>query len=200
MIPILLLSAACGSHKGPQSDNRQAAGTGPAESAAIYRPRVGVAVATASRTCLAIPNDSLAASSPVTLVSPVLPQSFVEGEITGVVHEQCPVSQNLDPATTSYDVRVKQGNLTKLTPLIAVTGTAAVFSMGANNYVQADLQQNNKFESFRACSATDGVHLTMWQGNPLDGPLLWHGFYYSPGNTSVGPACTPKELTDPAVH
>jgi len=147
---------------------------------------------------MAIGNDSLAASSPVTLVSAVLPQAYVQGEITGVSQEPCPINKAVDPTLTSYDVRVKTGNLPKLSPLIAVAGTSQAFSMGANSYIQADLQQNNKFESFRACSATDGVHLTMWQGNPLDGPLLWHGFYYSPGSIGIGPTCSPKEMTQPA--
>lgn len=200
LIPILLLTVACGSHKGPQSDTQHAISTGPVDSPAIYRQRIGIGVTTASRTCIAIPNNNLVASSPVTLISPVLPQAFVQGEISAIVHDQCPVSKDIDPAVTSYDVRMKQGPLPKLTPLIAVTGTSSVFSMGANNYVQADLQQNNKFESFRACSGTDGVHLTVWQGNPLEGPLLWHGFYYAPGDTSVGPACAPKEMADPPTH
>jgi hypothetical protein len=82
--------------------------------------------------------------------------------------------------------------------MIAVLGAAAPFTIGANNQVQADLDQNGKFETFRACSADDGIHLTVWSGAPLDGTLLWHGHYYEASNPGLGPACTPKEITNPS--
>jgi len=66
-----------------------------------------------------------------------------------------------------------------------------------NNNVQADLDQNGKHEAFRACSGNDGIHLTVWSGNPLDGTLLWHGYYYEPSNPGLGPSCTPKEMAGP---
>jgi hypothetical protein len=194
LLPLML---SCDNHKGPES-NPDARGIGAnLPSPQAYVPRIGVAVSTASRTCVSIHNANLAASSPITLVSPVLPQQFAQGQVGAVLNDACPVSKDPDAAATNYEVRLIQGSLPKLSPLIAVIGPAAPFSMGANNYVQADLEQNNKFESFRACSGTDGAHLTVWSGNPLDSSLLWHGFYYEPGNPGVGPVCTPKETVEP---
>jgi hypothetical protein len=102
----------------------------------------------------------------------------------------------VDPTESNYDLKFADGStLPKMTPLIAVVGSAGAFSVAPNSNVSANLDQDNKTESFRACSASDGVHLTVWSGNQLDGTLLWHGYYYEPGNTGAGPACTPKETT-----
>ena len=162
---------------------------------ATYMPRIGVAVITGSRACIAIHNANVTISGPVTLVSPMLPQSFTEADVSSLSPTPCPISKEVDPTVTNYDLHIPQGsNLPKLIPLIAVVGTSGRFSTGANNNVLADLDANGKTESFRACSADDGIHATVWSGSPLDGTLLWHGYYYEPGNTGAGPVCTPKEM------
>ena len=159
---------------------------------ATYIPRVGVAVSTSARTCMAIRNANLSVGSPVTLVTPFLPQKFVQVEIGGQTSEACPVSKEVDPAVYSYNLRIAQDSIQKLEPLIAVVGTSAAFST-PNNNVQADLDQNGKAETFRACTSNDGVHLTLWSGKPIDGSVLWHGYYYEPDNPATGPPCTPRE-------
>jgi len=65
----------------------------------------------------------------------------------------------------------------------------------ASGNLQADLAQDGKMETFRSCSSNDGVNLTVWSTKPLDGILVWHGFYYEASNTAPGPPCTPKEVT-----
>lgn len=161
--------------------------------ASSYIPRIGVAVSTGSRTCVAIQNRDLASGSPVTLITPTLPQAFSQAEIGAASQSPCPISQDVNPAMSNYDIHVTGASLPKLTPLIAVLGTSAPFSQ-QNNNVQADLDQNGKTELFRACSATEGVHLSVWSGTPTTGTVLWHGFYYEPGNSAaMGPPCTAKE-------
>jgi hypothetical protein len=163
---------------------------------ASYTPRLGVAVSTGSRTCVAIQNANLASGSPVTLVNPTLPQSFTQAQIGGTSQSPCPISQNVDPAFSSFDVQVTGASIPKLTPLIAVLGTSGPLTM-SNNNVLADLDQNGKSESFRACAANDGVHLTVWSGTPTTGTVLWHAFYYEPNNAASGPPCTTKETSNP---
>lgn len=107
------------------------------------------------------------------------------------------MSKDVDPTVSNYDIHVSQGSVPKLTPLIAVLGASAPFSMAPNNSVQADLDQNGKTETFRACSGNDGIHLTVWSSNPLDGTLLWHGYYYEPSNPGLGPSCTAREMAGP---
>ena len=141
---------------------------------------------------MAIRKANLSVGSPVTLVTPSLPQDFVQVEIGGQTSEACPVSKEVDPAVCSYNLRLAQDSIQKLQPLIAVVGTSAAFST-PNNNVQADLDQNGKTETFRACTSNDGVLLTLWSGKPIDGSVLWHGYYYEPDNPGTGPPCTPKE-------
>jgi hypothetical protein len=118
-------------------------------------------------------------------------------QISGVSAQPCPITKEVDPSVTNYDLSgAQQQPNQKLIPLIAVVGTPAPFAMD-NNFVKADLDQNGKTQTFRACSADDGVHLTVWGGNPVDGALLWHGYYYEASNPGLGPACTPKEMTHP---
>lgn len=190
----LLVAISC-TKKNPET-GAQSSALSPSAPPAAYAPRIGVAVSTPSRTCVAIANNNIVSGTAVTLVTPTLPQSFSQAEIGAQSQTPCPISQEVNPALSSYDVHVTGAAPPKLTPLIAVIGTSAVFSM-QNNNVLADLDQNGKSESFRSCSAADGVHLTVWAGVPTTGSVVWHGFYYEPNNAGLGPSCTGKETTGP---
>lgn len=181
--------------KNPQTGSQSSA-VSPNLPPVSYLPRIGVAVSTGSRTCVAIPNNNVASGSAVTLVTPTLPQSFTEGQLGAPSQSPCPVTKDLNPQLASYDVKVTGASMPKLTPSIAVLGTSAPFSM-ANNNVQADLDQNGKTELFRSCGANQGIYLTVWSGTPITGSVLWHGFYYDPNNAATGPPCTAKETAGP---
>ncbi|HZQ53868.1 MAG TPA: hypothetical protein VFB14_16820 [Bryobacteraceae bacterium] len=187
---ILLVS--CGGNKTEQT---QSSSLSP--NAVNYAPRIGVAVNTGQRTCVAIHNTTLTPDSSITIVMPAIPQSFTQAQITGRSPDPCPVTKELDTTVSNYEVRITQGTLPKLIPAIAVVGSPASFSMD-NNMVKADLEQNGKAAMFRACSGSDGIHLTVWPGTPLSGAPVWRGFYYEPSNPGVGPACTAAEMAGPA--
>ena len=196
MLAIVIASLSIACSRKPDGPPSETTGSASSQRAASYTPRIGVGVSTGSRTCIALQNTSLQSGSPVTLVLPLAPQSFVQAQVTGPSSGACPVSKDLNPALSSYEVRTDRSSLQKLVPIIAVVGASAPFS-ATNNLVQADLEQNGKTETFRACTAGDGYHLTAWGGSPLTGTLLWHGYYYEPDNPGTGPACTPKETTGP---
>ncbi len=163
-----------------------------------YSTRIGVAVSTGGRTCLAIRNSNIASSTPVTLVTPTIPQSFTASEIGATSESACPVTKDVDTSVTNYELHLAgKDRPQKLVPLIAIVAPAASFRAGVDNDVRSDFDANGKSESFRACSAADGLHLTVWLGDPLTGTLLWHGFYYQPQNTMAAPPCTPKEASAP---
>lgn len=159
-----------------------------------YTPRVGVAVRTQARTCVAIQNSNLASGTSVILVSPMALQSFTPATIGGSSSSACPVLKETTAGTSSYSLDVSNNQLPRLIPLIAVLANTNAFSL-VNNAVQANLDQNGKVETFRACNSADGVHLTVWQGNALSGTVLWRGFYYDPSNTGAGPTCSPAEIS-----
>jgi hypothetical protein len=151
-----------------------------------------VGVSTGSRTCISIHNGNLTNGAAVTLIEATAPPKYVPATIAGVAQQACPVTQNLDTTVSNYNVNV-QGPIDKLVPLIGVLGTP-VITINSNNVAQSDIDQSGHPVSFRACSAQNGVHLTVWSGNPLSGTLLWHGYYYDSGNPGVGPPCTPAEM------
>lgn len=182
----------CG--KKPTENNSQAAVNGSVT--VDYSPRIGVAVRTESRTCVAIKNGTVQTNSPVTLVVPVSPQTFVEAQISGPSPSACPITQETAPGVTNYEISApKSSTLPKLTPLIAVLGAAASNGIFLENVnVQADLDQTQTKDTFRACGANDGVHLTVWRGIPLTGTRVWTGYYYEAGNPGTLPACSAGEL------
>jgi hypothetical protein len=193
-VAALLLS--CG--KKPTETNSQAAVSGSAP--VDYSARIGIAVRTGSRTCVAIKNGTVPQNSPVTLVVPTSPQTFVEGQISVPSPNPCPVTQEVAPQMSNFEISLPtSANVPKLTPLIAVVGTAA--SNGfllENGNVQADLDQSHAKNTFRACGANDGVHLTVWRGIPVTGTRLWTGYYYEAGNPGTLPTCGAAELTPAA--
>lgn len=191
-VALLALMTACSAHQPTETGGTPS--LNPASAAAVYTQRVGVAVTTEGRTCIAIKNANLAVNSPVTLVLPNIPQSFVEAQIGATSDSACPITKDVDRNITNYELHLPGGTaaLKKLVPMIAVVGPANPFLL-TNTNVQADLQGDGKHEMFRSCSADDGIHLTMWADTPLSGALLWHGYYYEPSNPGIGPACTPQD-------
>lgn len=90
-------------------------------------------------------------------------------------------------------------NIPELTPLIAIVGTAGYSSFLLENVsVQADLDQTHTKNTFRACGANDGIHLTVWRGIPITGTRVWSGYYYEAGNPGTLPTCVAAELAPAA--
>ena len=183
--------SACGSHTST-GVNSTSALSGKAPSAASYTPRIGIGVSTTARTCIAIRNGNLTNGTVITLITPLPPVLATQATVTGVAQQPCPISQNVDTTMSNYNV-TPQVPVQKQTPLIAVVGTPAL-TVNAENVGQADLDQNGQTETFRACSSDNGFHLSVWHGAPLQGEMLWHGFFYQPGATGIGAPCTPSEV------
>lgn len=199
MLTFLVVS--CG--KKSTETNSQAAAPAATAAPVDYSPRIGVAVRTSSRTCMAIKNSSLSVNSPVTLVAPGAPQRYVEAQIAAQSPNACPITKEVATDVSNYEISLpKSSEIPQLSPMVAVVGTASSDSFllnGAN--VQADLDQNQSKDTFRACGADDGVHLTVWKGSPLTGTLLWSGYYYESGNPGTLPTCSNAEVSSaPAAH
>jgi hypothetical protein len=58
-----------------------------------------------------------------------------------------------------------------------------------------DLDGDRKPEHFRMCASFEGLHFTVWSGEPLKGTLRWHHYYYLGYDTE--PDCKPAEIRDP---
>ncbi|MGH6927363.1 MAG: hypothetical protein ACREEV_03520 [Dongiaceae bacterium] len=84
----------------------------------------------------------------------------------------------LDPAGITADV----------SPAFGLAG--AVPELGASG-ARPDLDGNGTLEGFRSCASGEGLHLTVWYGEPLSTARLWHGYYYLGYDTESN--CAPKD-------
>ncbi|HSJ32552.1 MAG TPA: hypothetical protein VK933_14020 [Longimicrobiales bacterium] len=57
-----------------------------------------------------------------------------------------------------------------------------------------DLDGDGVPESFRACTSSEGVHLSVWSGEPLRGRRLWQYYYYL--GYDVEPDCTDEDFAE----
>jgi hypothetical protein len=137
-----------------------------------YAARIGVAVQSHDRVCLSINNPHLQIKDPVTLIAPSDPQSIARAEIVNL--GDCGGGKNGAPP--GYLLRLVSGTVPDHLPLIALTGDPALRT--GNGNVIADLNGNGKSDSFRSCASSEGVHLTVWEGRPLEGIRIWHQYHY----------------------
>ncbi len=88
-------------------------------------------------------------------------------------------------------LRVVGGTLDSMRLSIAIVGarTAPVLRDGV---ARADLAGDGVPERFRACTSSEGVHLTIWSGERL----RWHRYFYL--GYDVEPSCTGADNRDPA--
>lgn len=189
---LLMMLISCS--KGPTANNSQASVGGAMD--VNYSARIGVAVRTNSRTCVAVKDATLQPGSAVTVVVPLSPQTFTDAQVSAPSSEACPIREEASPGVSSYELSLpSSANVPKLVPLIAVVGASSGSGFAMDNLnVQADLAQTHAKDTFRACGASDGVHLSVWQGVPVTGTLLWTGHYSEVGTPSELPACTAMEM------
>ena len=165
----------------------------PAKADYRFSSRIGVAVANSGKVCLAIHRPNFVAGSRLTLVLLRVPQSTVEAEVLRPADSSCPKPDESDKSLHSYEIRVLKGSLEPSMPAIAVFDWASQF-VKHGDAVTADIDGDGKPESFRSCASTEGLHLTVWSGKPLEGKRRWHQYYYL--GYDVEADCTAKDVGD----
>jgi hypothetical protein len=158
-----------------------------------YSSQVGIAVAKSSRVCLAIHRQNFVAGSKITLVLVRKPQSIAEAEVLRPADDTCPKPAESDPGLRSYEIRMLKGSLEPAMPAIAVFGSSSPF-VGHGDSVTADVDGDGTPESFRSCASSEGIHLTVWSGKPVEGKRRWHQYYYL--GYDVESDCTTKDIGD----
>ncbi len=155
-----------------------------------YGADLGVAVDKADRTCLDIRNATLVPGQKIQFVNAGTPQTTGEAEILRKVEQACTVTDQNQPGLYHYEFKVIRGSLEKSAPAFALTDFAGTFTV-AETGVTADLDGDGRTESFRSCTSSEGVHLTVWKGKPLKGRRKWHYYYYL--GYDVDPTCTGRD-------
>lgn len=157
-----------------------------------YASQVGVAeVNVAAYGCLTIMNDTLKEGETITLVDPALPQRTFQTAIRKKLVLSC--SQNVDYPQGASFYSFRAGNEV-MGPAMALVRFGDDLHI-VNDQVRADLNGDRLPESFRACTSTEGVHLTVWAGEPLMSRQLWHRYYHLGYNIQTD--CTPQSCSLP---
>lgn len=144
-----------------------------------YGDDVGIAVEKAGHPCLYISNVS--PGQRVRFVTASAPQTSGEAEIVGRPDGTCQDSGQ------GYSLKVIRGALSRGAPAFVIANfNGPLTSTDAG--ITADLEGDGQSESFRTCTSSEGVHLTIWKGAPLKGLRRWHSYYYL--GYDVTPDCT----------
>jgi hypothetical protein len=168
---------------------------GPVRPMFNYPANLGLAVEKAGLNCLYIPNSGLAPGQRVQFVTSTNPQTAGEAEIVRKADDTCKDSGQGQPGMSSYSFKVIRGSLQMGAPAFAIANSNKPVTATANG-VAVELEGDGQMAYFRACTSTEGLHLTVWKGKPLTGVRKWHSYYYL--GYDVTPDCTEKETKSDA--
>jgi len=155
----------------------------------------GVAVKTGSKICFSIRKADLPLKTIVTLVAPSGSQSAAPAKIVEISTTGCPGIGDDKAAYASYELEIVRGTMEDYIPLIAVVARPERFHT-IRSTIRANLSSEHQggehqADTFRSCTSAEGVHLTVWQGEPLEGKRVWHQYYYL--GQDLEPNCTDKD-------
>jgi hypothetical protein len=149
---------------------------------------LGIAASDATEACVAFPDATGIHPQSVGLVIPERPQRVLAAALTVELQAACKALHSADLRGPYFRLDANPGNM--LSPgqlgivLLTPPWTTSV-SRGRvharSKHVRSDLQ-------FRACTSTEGIHLTAWQGLPLQSGRTWHAYVYL--GYDVEPSCT----------
>jgi len=157
----------------------------------FYNDHFGTAIMRSGKTCLMSHNSALTAQSRVVLVSLTAPQRTADARVIRKVSGGCASTDPSDSTQAGYELQVT--NFTNRTEslLIAVFPPPRTSEQAAQTVAEI----NGKRLYFRACTSAEGAHLTVWQGKPLIGKLVWHQYWNLGYDTE--PDCSRTETIAP---
>jgi hypothetical protein len=158
---------------------------------AATQPPIGLAEVFKDRLCIALPGLPLTEGSPVTLVRVDSPQRAALVVVERAVSTCEGMQRAMLPgpfyeATSSRTVSGDDGFW------VAVAGRPATRQQGEQVTVAVNTTYPNA--RVRSCSSAEGVHFTVWAGQPLRSRRVWHQYYYL--GYDVEPTCQPADYSD----
>jgi hypothetical protein len=148
---------------------------------------LGVGAVKAAGACFDIPNPSLAAGQTFQFIGSDRPPTTGQAEITGKAPQGCTPEDGSQPGLTHYRFKTVSGSLPRAVPAFGLVNFKGALTPSPAG-VGADLNGDGHASTFRSCTSTEGVHLTVWAGKPLESRRLWHSYYYL--GYDVDPTCT----------
>lgn len=155
--------------------------------------KVGVAYRDENRLLLDIPNSNIKDGTPVAIFALPEYSLFCCAKVGQMSRAGAPTVQQaiFDKGNTStYRLEMDPEN-NDIRFGFAVADPAGVFS-GKSGKVWVDVNRDGVEETFRDCTSHEGVHLTIWSGEPLKGLKLWHAYFYLGYDTE--PSCVQADV------
>jgi len=140
--------------------------------------------------CLTIMNASLRENDVINLITLENPQSFIKTKIVNKLPQSCSRNTEISNDASFYSFQFNNNKDVTIGPAIAIAGFNGSLKV-ENGKVRGDLNGDGRLESFRLCTSNEGLHLTVWTGEPLKGKRLWHEYYYL--GYDVEPNCTQRD-------
>jgi len=162
-----------------------------------FEGRVGVGRGSGeSLICLEIANPKLSPGDLVTLVSPLNRAFPAAARVISSAGDSCAGAAS-DPGASHYTLRLIQGVFDTDDIAIAIVGEVPTPHL-RGGIMTVDLDGDGQLESFHECASQEGVHLTLWTGDPPSGERRWHR--YLPMKMDLTPNCTEAETMPPRAE
>jgi len=130
--------------------------------------------------CLAIRSEGIPTGAAVTLVSPQS-QKILVARVAGPLDGSCVTGSYPallgDHDDSVYLLDLVEGTMRPGDVLIATLVPPSRYAVRGQR-VRAELDGREPEESFRLCLSAEGLHLTVWSGEPLTGRRRWHDYHY----------------------
>jgi hypothetical protein len=156
-------------------------------------PPIGIAAGRGNQVCLAVESATLARGSTVTIVDPETPQSARRA----VVRERLASCDAFDKSAVGgvyYRLQLPAGNNSTVTLAIGFAGAVASTTL-TSGILTLRLSSGYPRVHVRSCTSSEGVHLTVWAGEPLKSRRLWHQYFHL--DYDVEPSCEEGEVGEP---
>jgi hypothetical protein len=140
-------------------------------------PRFGVAVQLGTELLCAAGLGSAPPETPVTLVDPAPPQSWLAARVVPAAADRDCARLGEYLLTPPYLALDHRGPAAEPGTLFVVVAGEAACSL-ADGAVELRLPAIAQALRFRVCASLEGAHLTVWQGEPRAGNRLWHEYAY----------------------
>lgn len=171
---------------------RSSSDPAPSDTASFdWRRSVGVAAMRGDTLCLRVQTSTLKSGTRVLLVSP-RDQVVADAEISESLASCADEVPDLD---YSFYRLTPVDSLEVFGPLIALIEPNVTLPVPGP--LRIDLDLDGTAEQFRDCTSSEGVHLTIWSGEPLVGSRRWHYYYYL--GYDVEPDCVEQDFAAEAT-
>ena len=154
-------------------------------------PIAGVMVTCAGRSVLAMDGPTLASGTIITLVTIDNPQQVLCAVVANRLTDSEIMAKHEVPAPYYAITAVSASNVLP-SLAVAIIGRYEFERRGLAVVLRSGKTVNQI--GVRGCTSSEGLHLTLWAGEPLKGKRLWHMYYYL--GYDVEPTCQPADYQD----